>query len=77
MRFLLPVALCVLLAAQPAWSHPHSKVNQQLLISKGIGKVVLTARIKSSDVGGRSVYSAIDRNSDGDVSAHEAKTFGD
>lgn len=71
------VAVLVLLfLSKTLLAHPHSKIEQQALISVGLDRAVLAIRIMPSYDEGTTIFATIDGNGDGIVSDDEAETFG-
>lgn len=73
MRFLV----APLLLAGPLSAHPHSKVEQQAMLSIGLDQAVLNIRIVPSYDEGSAIFAHIDLDGDGKVSATEATQFGE
>lgn len=73
MRFLF----ALFLLAGPLAAHPHSKVEQQAILSIGLNRAVLSIRIVPSYDEGAAIFAHLDQDEDGEVSETEAMLFGD
>ena len=72
MRFLLPLILLV----GPVAAHPHTKVEQQAMLSIGLDRASLSIRIVPSYDEGAAILAYIDKNEDGVISQAEETLFG-
>ncbi|WP_133405570.1 DUF1007 family protein [Parashewanella tropica] len=68
------LVLCLLFCCN-AYSHPHTNVKQQALLSVGLDKVALTIRVVPSFDEGAEIFDTIDSNKNGVVSDKEANAF--
>ncbi|MCG7522569.1 hypothetical protein [Ruegeria sp. Ofav3-42] len=72
MRFLLTL----IFLAEPLAAHPHSKVEQQVILSIGLDRVALSIRIVPLYEEGEEVFAHLDLDGNGTISEAEALSFG-